>query len=241
MAYICDIIIAAIILISAIRGVRRGLVKTAFGLASFAVAIAIAYFFGSYAGDYIKTTHLYDDLSGKAEAYISEHFDRVAQEELEKIQLRDEEISQSEIGKTLERLGLETDSFYDKYKDAIETGTENAKRKFAQTAATKVMECLANALGVLLTFIAALIGIKIIGFLVDRVFRLPLLKSINKAGGFILGAVLGIVGVFILCMIIEILLPYIPQNPVIYAGMEKDTVLYNFFVNLNPVIFVLFG
>ena len=42
-------------------------------------------------------------------------------------------------------------------------------------------------------------------------------------------------------MIVEILLPYIPQNPVIYAGMEKDTILYNFFVNLNPVILLLFG
>ena len=46
---------------------------------------------------------------------------------------------------------------------------------------------------------------------------------------------------FLLCMALEVLMPYIPKNPVIYAGMEKDTVLYGFFVNINPFIFLLFG
>ena len=241
MAYICDIVIAAIIVISAIVGVRRGFVKTAFRLLSFFAAIAIAYFFGSYAGDYIKTTSVYGDLSDKATASISEYFDKTAEEELEKIELREGEMSQSEIGKTLERLGLETESFYERYKDALKEGTDNAKQTFAENAASKVMECLANALGVLVTFVAALIAMRILGFVVDRLFRLPVLRSINGLLGFALGTLLGIVSVFILCMIVEILLPYIPENPVIYAGMEKDTVLYNFFVNLNPVIFVLFG
>ena len=68
-----------------------------------------------------------------------------------------------------------------------------------------------------------------------------MLNGINRLGGFVVGLVLGIFSVYILCMIVEILLPYIPQNPVIYAGMEKDTILYNFFVNLNPVILLLFG
>jgi uncharacterized membrane protein required for colicin V production len=241
LAYICDIVIAVIVLVSAIVGRKRGFVKTAFGLLSFVCAIVLSYFFGSYAGDYIKTTSVYEDLSRKATLSISEYIDKTAEAELEKLQIRDEEMSESEIVKTLERLGLETDSFYDRYEDAIKEGTENAKEKFAQNAATKVMECLANALGVLVTFVLSLVALKILGFLVDRLFRLPVLNGINRLGGFIVGLVLGIFSVYILCMIVEILLPYIPQNPVIYAGMEKDTILYNFFVNLNPVIFVLFG
>ena len=241
MAYICDIVIAVIILISAIVGKKRGFVKTAFGLLSFICAIAISYFFGSYAGEFIKTTSVYDDLSQKVTASISEYFDEVAEEQLEKIQLRDEKMSESGMVKNLERLGLETDSFYDRFEDAIKEGTENAKEKFARNAAVKVMECLANALGVLATFVVSLVALKILGFLVDRLFRLPVLNGINRLGGLVVGVVLGLFSVYILCMIVEILLPYIPKNPVIYAGMEKDTILYNFFVNLNPVILLLFG
>ena len=241
MAYICDIVIAVIILISAIVGKKRGFVKTAFGLLSFFCAIAISYFFGSYAGEFIKTTSVYDDLSQKVTSSISEYFDKVAEEQLERIELRSEEMSESGMVKNLERLGLETDSFYDRFEDAIKEGTENAKEKFAQNAAAKVMECLANALGVLATFVISLIALKILGFLVDRLFRLPLLNGLNRLGGLIVGLALGIFSVYILCMIVEILLPYIPKNPVVYAGMEKDTILYNFFVNLNPVIFLLFG
>lgn len=241
MAYIADIVIAVIILVSVILGYRRGLVKTAFGCLSFAAAIVIAYFFGSYAGDFIKSTDVYDSLSDKATAAISERFDEAEKEGLNKAKENFSEFENSGIGKTLERLGLETDSLYEKYEHQMNEGTENAKEKFAVEAAGKIMDCLANALGVLVTFVLSLVALKILSKICDSIFKLPVLSAINKTGGVILGLALGIVTAFAVCMAVEILLPYIPENPVFYIGMQNDTMLYNFFVNLNPVILLLFG
>lgn len=241
MAYIVDIVIAVIILVSVMLGYRRGLVKTAFGCISLAVAIVLAYFFGSYAGDFIKSTDVYASLSDKATAAISERFDEAEKEGLEKVKESFSGFGSSEIGKTLERLGFEADFLYESYEERMSEGTENAKERFAVEAAGKVMECIANALGVLVTFVLSLIALKILSRICDGIFKLPLLSVINRIGGVLLGLVLGIVTAFALCMAVEILLPCIPENPVLYIGMQGDTVLYNFFVNLNPVIMFLFG
>ena len=55
------------------------------------------------------------------------------------------------------------------------------------------------------------------------------------------GIISGFIGVFALCMIMETMLPIIPENPVVYVGMSEHTLLYRFFVNLNPVISLLLG
>ncbi len=241
MAYICDIVIALVIILSVVIGCKRGLVKTAFKCLSLAAAILVAYFFGSYAGSFIKDTKVYEDFSLKTKNAITSRFDQIEAEGLAAAEKAKQEFSESDIAKTLSRFGLETDSFYEKYESAMNKGTENAKEKFAVDAAQTVMSCLANALGTLIVFVLALIALKLLSLLFDSIFKLPVLKTVNKVGGLILGLVFGLALSFVLCMAVEILLPYIPENPVIYAGMEKDTVLYSFFLNLNPVILLLFG
>ena len=241
MAYICDIVLALVIVMSVVLGFRRGLVKTAFKCLSLVAAIALAYFFGSYAGDFIRTSGIYDDVSLKAQQAISSHFDRIESEGLAAAEESRQKFLESDISKTLSRLGFETDSLYEKYESAIDKGTENAKEKFATEAADKILSCLADALGALAVFILALIILKLLSFVFEGIFNLPVLKFVNKLGGTALGLVFGLALAFILCMAVEILLPYIPNNPVIYPGMEKDTVLYSFFLNLNPVILLLLG
>lgn len=241
VAFLCDIIIALLIVLSAVVGRKRGLIKTAFSCLSLAVAIALSYFLGSYVGEYIKTTKAYDSLSLKAENVISERLDGIEAEGIAEAKQAKSRLEESELGMTLERLGLETDELYEKYEKAIDKGAENAKEKLSQAMADKVMSCLAKALGVLIVFVVSLIALKIISLVFDGIFKLPLLNSINRIGGLLLGIVLGVAGAFVLCMALEILMPYIPKNPVVYPGMEKDTLLYHFFVNLNPVILLLFG
>ena len=241
MAYICDVVIALIIVTSVVLGCRRGLVKTAFKCLSLAAAVVIAYFFGSYLGSFIMSTGVYDGLVTKAENAITERFEQAEMQTLNDMKENSDKFKNSEIGKTLERLGLETDTFYEKYESSVKSGGENSTKEFALDAAETVMKCLANALGTLATFLLALIALKILSVICDGLVKLPVIRTFNKIGGFALGLVLGLCSAFLLCMALEVLMPYIPKNPVIYAGMEKDTVLYGFFVNINPFIFLLFG
>ena len=241
MAYIVDIVIAAIIVFSVVKGIRKGLVKTAFSCLTLVGAILIAYFFGTSVGSYLQTTKPYEKVYEASYGAISERLEETARQGLDEASASLEGISDSGLGKTLERLGLDTDELLDKYTDTLLKGTENAKVKFAEDAAGWILSCLANAVGILVTFLAALIALKLLSFLFDKLFSLPVLSFVNKLGGLVIGLVLGILLVYILCMILQIVLPYIPKNPVIYPGMEQDTLLYGFFLNINPVIFMLFG
>lgn len=241
MAYVCDVVIALILAVSVISGCARGMVKTAFSCLTLVAAILLCWLFGPSVGDFVQKTPVYDDLSLKAQTAICEQFEALEQKGLADANESSLEFSESPMGETLEKLGFEVDSLYDGYEQAIKKGNENAKQKFAVDAAGKVMECLADAIGVLVTFVVSLIVLKLLSRLFDGIFKLPVLKTINKIGGFVLGLVLGVAGAFVLCTLIQILLPYIPENPVVYAGMENDTILYSLFLKLNPLLLILFG
>jgi len=241
LALICDAVLAAILVISSIRGFRRGFIRTAFGCLTVVAAILLSYFFGSYAADFIRTTKVYESAEKGVYNVIAEKFDGMKKDGLENIEESRKGFEDSETAKNLERLGLDVSSLFDRYEMSVEDSADQAVSGFAKDTAKSIAHCLANAAGILAVFLVSLVLLKLLGFLLDKVFRLPLLKSINSFAGFVVGIALGVLCCFVLCTVVEILIPYIPKNPVVYAGMERDTYLYGFFLNLNPVILLLFG
>lgn len=238
---ICDLVIALILAVSAVRGYRSGFVKTAFGCLTLVAAILLSYFFGSYAADFIRTTDIYDSTKEGIRSVISDKFEGIKDEGLKDIENSRNSFEDSDMAKNLERLGLDTSSLFERYERSIEESAGNAMGDFAEETSEKIAHCLANALGVLVVFILSLIALKLLSAVLNSVFTLPVLNVINKLAGLVTGMVLGMLVCFVLCTAVEILIPHIPRNPVIYAGMENDTYLYRFFLNLNPVILLLFG
>ena len=241
MAFVVDIVIVAILLTSVFLGYKRGLVKTVFNCLSLVVAIILASMFGAYAGNLIKSTKIFNDVSENIASEISDYFDKTAKEGIENAMSADINLEASPVGNLLLRLGIDSESVEKGYVDALQKGAENVKENVTDAVAGPVLDCLARAMGTLIVFIISLIALKILSFLVDGLAKLPVLKTFNKFGGLVAGAASGIIFVFVLCMVTQVVLPYIPENPVVYMGMDKDTVLYSFFLSLNPVILLLFS
>ncbi len=241
LALICDLLLAGILVFCSIRGFKRGLIKTAFGCFTLVAAILLSYFFGSYAADFLRSTKVYESTEKGIYNVIAEKFDGMKKEGLDDIEKSRKGFEDSAAAKNLERLGLDVSSLFDRYEMSVEEGADEAVSGFAKETAKSIAHCLANAVGILAVFLLALLALKLLGFLLDKIFRLPVLKTINRFAGLAVGIVLGLLSCFVLCTVIEILVPCIPENPVIYAGMEKDTYLYGFFLNLNPIILLLFG
>lgn len=241
MAYIVDIIIGIVLLVSIFFGYRRGLVKTVFGCLSLIAAIILASHFGPFAGGLIKETKLFGDVSENLACEISLYFDKTAKEGIESITSKNLNLDSSPAGDMLLRLGIDSEKLCDGYVKALSKGAENVKEDVIDAVSGPILDCIANAAGTLIVFILSLIALKLLSVIIDRIARLPILKTVNKFGGILAGALSGFVGVFILCTILELLLPCIPENPVIYPGMENDTILYSFFLGLNPVILLIFS
>lgn len=236
MAYIADLVIVAVIICSGVLGHRRGLVKTVFKCLSLAAAIILAYFFGKTAGEYIKNTPVYDSVDSYVSETVEAYFDKTALEGLEEAKASFEGFESSEVGKALSRLGFDSDDLYEKYEAEILNGKDSLKENYAKKMSEWIISCLASALGTLIVFLVSLLLLKILSKLFEALFKLPILKTVNKFGGGVLGLALGFVYAFVICTVVELLLPYIPENPVIYMGMEEDTVIYKFFVGANPLM-----
>lgn len=238
MQYIVDAALAAIIIINIVRGCRKGLVKTVFGLASVVVAAILAYAFGSSAGSLIRTTDAYNDICSSTEKQLCKYFENQVKQDSEKAF---DNIGDMAFVKQLESMGVDTKKVIDEYASSLEVGAEDAASSLAEKLALPALEALSNILGTVAVFLASLLVCSVLSVILSGIFRLPFLRSVNKAGGLILGIVLGMFYAFVLCMVIKSITPCIPDNPVIYAGMENDTVLYGFFTRINPLYLLLVG
>lgn len=241
VAYIADIVIAVFFALSIFLGYKRGFIKTVFSCFSLVVALILAYMFGSNGADIIRKTPLEGAITRSVSDKVYDYFDSSAKESEEKIKDGLQNLENSSFASSLERLGVDTGSLAEKCESAIQSGKENMCEKIVSEITDVVADCLVGALGTLCVFVLALILLKILSVLLQGLFRLPVLKSINTVGGVIAGLVFAIFGAFVLCTVLSVLLPYIPENPVLYPGLENDTVLYRFFASLNPVIFLLFA
>ena len=231
MEYIVDIVIIAIIVISVIAGCSRGLVKTVFGCFGVIAALACAFFLAQPAGEFIKGTAVYGKMSLRVVEIVDGYLDGGAQS----AQAQLDEFMNSDLSGTLTRLGFDIESAADTYVEKL----DEAGNGFAVYITDKVLSFLATALGALAVFLLSLILIKLLGFILECIVKLPVLKTVNRVGGGIAGAVSGIITVYIFCMALEIILPYIPDNPVIYMGMAENTFIYRYFASFNPATLIL--
>ena len=238
MRYIVDIILALILVFATARGYKRGLVKTLFGCLTVVAALVLAYAFGSYAGALIRQTPVFDTISQTTNERICEYFDKTLKDGIDKAQ-KDKDASS--FVKSLEKLGVDTESLLEGYSSALEKGAEGAKDSFVRSVSTPVLKGLTNAVGALAVFVLSLLVLKVLCCALDVVARLPLLRTVNKFGGIAAGMLSGVLTCLVICLAIETFVPYLPQNSLLYVGMEKETVLYGFFVNLFPMIFLIFG
>ena len=263
MAFFVDIIIIALLVLSVFMGYRKGLVKTLFGCFSLIAAIVVSSVFGAPVGSIIKNSTLFDGVTQSVTDEISTNVGELSQD-YDQTKLGSsveengenhvsygeklvEDFAASELGRTLFRLGVDEQQIKRDFAEAINTvdgklkASSDVKGVFVSVVVVPVLDCIATALGTVIVFVLSLIVLKILCYFLDKIFKLPLLNAVNKYGGLCAGVVSGIIGVYVLCMIIETLLPVIPENPVLYAGMAENTVLYGFFINMNPVKALLLG
>lgn len=263
MAFIVDIIIIVLLVFSVFMGYKKGLVKTLFGCFSLIAAIVLASVFGAPVGNAVKDSVFFDGVEQSVTNEISTNVNDL-QEKPDALQAQyvganyeDDKISQGEkmvedfadsaLGRTVFRLGVDEEQIKKDFANAIDgvgdkvKGSSDVKGVLVSVIAGPVLDCIASALGTVIVFIVSLILLKILCYFLDKVFKLPILNTVNKYGGLCAGVVSGVIGIYVLCMIIETLLPILPANPVLYAGMAENTIVYNFFINLNPVKTLLLG
>ena len=201
MFNLIDIITIAVILISAFVGYKRGLVKTAFSLLSFFVAIGLALlFYKPLALILTEKTTIDDWIIERVENNGSSETAEIEEEQPVDDSTPVDDLSIDTIIDSAKQDGFAviTNTFSELPNVIVEKfDVEDIKASAKHTFALKVSELIMNLLSLIAIYIVVKITLIVAGFLLNGLMEIPVLKQINEILGMIIGGILGFVEMYI--------------------------------------------
>lgn len=224
MLNIADIIVVVIILVAISIGYKKGFIKTAFGVLSFFVAIAITFMFYKPVMVLLEEkTSIRDSLTGYFEnTAIKYESAQSVSESGDKISENSGEVYIQNLPQTIVDL----------------TGINEVKENAKTVVIKKIVDFIVKLLSILIVYIVAKIVLSIVVLVLDSIACLPVLKQFNELLGLGLGAVLGIIQVYSLCAILML----ISSMPIAsgITNVINDSLFAHNLYNNNLILEILF-
>ena len=204
MTYLLDLIIIAIIALFTFIGYKKGLIKVAFGLVSFVLALVISVI-------------LYKPVSNFIINYtsIDNTIESVVEERLSSPDTTDEETQ-----------------------NIVSNYYSNIKSASTSVIANGISKTIINVGCMIIVFIITKLILLFFKFSGDLIAKLPLIKQINHAGGFIYGLLKGFIIIYILLALVALISPIINIDNIL--EIINKSIITNIMYN-NNIIFILFS
>lgn len=217
---IIDLIVLAVVIIFTIIGYKRGLVKIAFGLCTFVLALVI-------------TLILYKPISSLviANTEIDDNIEKAITNKI-----LPEGVSETDL---INFDALENSEVYshllenELYASIIKSSEEVSIQHISKTLSTKIIE----AVVMLAIYIIAKIVLRFVTALADLVAKLPLLNTFNSLGGIIVGFLQGCLIILVIFAIVSLMSPML--DPSVVNTINESSVcstIYNNNLLLNLIM-----
>lgn len=181
----------ALLVICALNGLRRGLIMTVFSTFTMVISIAVAINISPYVSQTWQNTAFFDTVSQHVETTLFGEDDGETDNSAG-ISGQTETIQNLPLPKSLKDSLLENNNA--EIYDALGI---TAFRTYVANYLTCLM---INALSFILVFLICIIVLKIVASCLNIISYLPVLHSMNKLGGFLLGLINGFVILWIVCI-----------------------------------------
>lgn len=225
-----DIVIVIIVLYNVIRGFSLGFIRSVIGIIGYVVAFIVS-------KTYYETVTL----------YLIDHFTAVANLKIS-IAVKIEALLLNSIAEgttaltqpTLEGSGI---PFLETLNLKEILAIDDVALHTAQDIGLKMSDFIMNGLGAIVVFLVVLLLIKMIGIVLNAVMALPILKSVNRMAGLLVGLMKGSLFVFSLMTLLAFLSPSIHDTLVMQALYQSKVsiVFYNHNILLALINMYLLG
>lgn len=208
MGIIIDIVVVAFILASIWMGYKRGLIDCLVKIASFAIAIVLAFVLCAPVGGLIKeTTQIDESLSQTIEETLASN---VETEE------KKEESNMPEV-------------ITNYIADQIKSATAQTQDAIAKEVSVKVTDTIINGAAFIGIFLVARFALFFFRKIADIFAKIPLIKQVNELGGVLYGVLRGVFIVYLVLAIISFISALILQTGIIEAinASYITSMLYN--------------
>ncbi len=232
MAYILDGAVILIFILAIFIGYKRGFVKAAIRLVGCILAAVIAGVLSPVIAGGIFDTFASDKLQQTISSGMTTTDASSAAEGIEKAL----ESLPAPVLNALEACGLSSPTqIVENVKDSL-NGTADA---LAETVVTKVLRpvavALLQALCFFILFILLMIVVGILAGLVNKVFKLPLLKQMNGGLGAVVGAAEGLVLLFVAVTVVQLAAASSGTDALITQKDIDDSFVVSRMAELNPL------
>ncbi len=117
----------------------------------------------------------------------------------------------------------------DSIRDSVEEGLGQAASSVAASAAAELAASIAYLVLFIVFFILILLAWLLLSHVLDLVARLPVLSTLNRVGGALIGLAKGCIILFVAAFILQFSGNLIPE------AVARQTILLNFFLTANPI------
>ena len=202
MSAILDILIIVIIALSIFFAAKRGFIRTLLGGTSFLIAVAVALAFINPVRDYLGNSSVAD----KARASLSDTLAGFVSSDSESYDPKLLE-DNSAFMNMISVFGIDTEEIREKWQEWRTENTEKLRVDLEEYVSKPVVHAVATVVAFLVLFLGSLLILKLALFLLDRFFRLPVLRQANTFLGVLLGVILSAVRVYLFVALVNLLLP----------------------------------
>ncbi|MBR2848479.1 MAG: CvpA family protein [Clostridia bacterium] len=231
MNFIFDGLLLTVCLISIVMGVKRGFIKSVMGICTLIAALFVAFAFTPTVAVHIENVPFVREIAEN----ITDTIQSLSKNDGGTFDLlrlfRDMPEAFRQI---LERYGADISKLVDAVTPSADADAA-AVLDLATLIAEPVVNAITGVIAFLLLFIGSVIVLKILTWLLDLIFKLPVLKGANKFFGFVIGCFNALVWMWILSALSVIFISAMSSvSPEFFnPQLIENTVILKFFADDN--------
>jgi len=232
MSIAIDVILLAILLSGIIMGVKKGFVRSVMSFVTFIASFICAWQFTPLLAEHYHNSYLME----KATKLVSEAISKIIGNGITSLNIGSLISEQPQaFTDIIDRYATDIGAL-ERYYYAQSGGTADVQRNVSEFIAGPVSEALSTGLAFLTIFIGVTIVLSLAALVLDLIFKLPGLSTLNRVLGFMLGAVCGLLYTWAAALILTAIVPALAAlyPEVISPSMFENSILLNVFNEYNP-------
>lgn len=236
MWIILDLIIGAVFFICIIAGGKKGFIKSCLGLIVTLLAIAITLNTYRPVGKFFRETVVYENLKNGLKETIENHIGKTNDADTVLRLFNDATEQLPEFNSMLESFNFNGEKAAAEVDNILNEGKEFTVDLVCERIVEEAAVFISDAVAVIAVFLGSVLVLNLLIYILDLIFKLPVLNFANKTLGLLVGAVKGLLFAFVITSALRMALPYLDGTGIKLTESDiENTVLFSAVESINPI------
>ena len=234
MAYVLDIAVILIVVVTVIAGYRHGFLKSVIGVVGLLASLLLAYFASGMISDWVYTGIIQRKTEQAITTGIGDSIGAAASVE-DGLRAAVEHLP-GVVQSFMEEEGLSPESLAQQVDQKTEDTAKAIAVTLTDSVVRPVMTLVVRSVAFLLLFVVLLIVTGILGKLLGGILKRTPLKGLNSLLGALLGLLKSVLWVLFLVTVVQMIAHFSSESALISQKTIEDTTIVEAIADVNPLV-----